>query len=147
MYMDNAVILTRIGYLRSTFDTNFENPWIFLLLEGLPLDPILLKEIRDFLRIHEPWAVDEQRAFEGLRNLEIFILTLRRYLLPCIKEKLRISYLRPDSLVRDPDQRAIRGLIAYTMPYKVAILDDMVRAFKKDLITAKAERFMTEFSA
>ena len=145
--MDNAGILARVAGIRSSFNNNFENPWFFMLLEGIPIDPILLKDIRDFIRIDEVWAVDEERAAEGIRYLEIFLLTLRRYLLPCIKERLRISNLKPESLVRDPDQLAIRKLVAYSVPLKVDILEDLVKSFKRELGLEAAKVVMEEISA
>jgi hypothetical protein len=145
--MDNREILARIAGIRSSFNDNFENPWFFMLLEGIPIDPILLKDLRDFIRIEEIWAADENRATQGIRNFEIFILTLRRYLIPCIKERLRISNLKPESLVRDRDQLAIRKLVAYSVPLKVSILDDLVKSFKLELGAETGEIVMEEVSA
>ena len=129
--MNSNQLLSRIRELKYTFEKNFENPWFFALLDGLPMDPLLIKDIRDFFRIEETWAVTETRTREGIRNLELFLITLRHYLLPSIKERLRISPLRPDVMIRDRDQRAIRALIAYSMPLKVEILEEQLKAFKK----------------
>ena len=131
--MDNRKLLERVADLRYTFEKNFENSWFFLLLEGIPVDPLLLKDIRDFLKLDESWAITETRAREGIRNLELFILTLRHYLLPSIKERLRISPLKPDTMIKDPDQRAIRALVAYSMPLKIELLEEQVKLFKKYL--------------
>ena len=128
--MDDHELLERIAEIRSCFTNNFENQWFFMLVEGIPMDPLLLREIRDFLKIDEAWAVDAGRAREGVRNLELFLLTLRHYLLPGLKETLRISPLRPEMMIRDRDQRAIRALVAYSIPLKIALLDDLVKSFK-----------------
>ena len=119
--------------LKDTFERNFEIPWFLALLEGVPVDPLLIKDIRDFFKIDESWAVTEARTREGIHNLELFILTLRHYLLPCIKEKLRISPLRPEMMIKDRDQKAIRSLVAYSMPLKIAILDEQLKSFKEFL--------------
>ena len=126
-------MLIWVGRLRAAFNDNFENNWFFILMEGIPLDPIVVKEIQDFLRIDEDWAVDEKRAIEGINNLDTFIDTVRKYLLPNIKERLRISNLKPENRVHDRDQVAIRRLVAYALPLKIQILDDLVREFKKKL--------------
>ena len=131
--METNDLLKRIAQIRTTFEGNFENPWLYMLLEGIPLDPILLKDVRDFLRLEEEWAVDESRAREGVHNLELFIQALRHYLLPCIKEKLRISPLKPETMISDRDQRTIRELVAYSVPIKVSLLEDQVKAFRLDL--------------
>ena len=128
-----AELLKRTAALKDTFERNFESPWFFALLEGLPIDPLLVKDIRDFFKIDEAWAATETRAQEGIHNLELFVLTLKNYLLPCIKEKLRISPLRPEMMVTDKDQKAIRALIAYAMPLKIALLDEQIKSFKKFL--------------
>ncbi len=119
--------------LKETFERNFEIPWFLALIEGLPLDPLLIKDIRDFFKIDEAWTVTETRAREGIHNLELFILTLRHYLLPCIKEKLRISPLKPETMIRDRDQKAIRALVAYAMPLKITLLDEQLKSFKRFL--------------
>jgi len=128
--MTSTQLLRRISELKHTFERNFENPWFFALLEGLPMDPLLIKDIRDFFRLDEAWAVTEARSREGIRNLELFILTLRHYLVPSIKERLRISPLRPDMMIKDPDQRAIRALIAYSVPLKIEMLEKQLESFK-----------------
>ena len=135
--MNSRKMLAMISELRHIFEKNFETPWFFALLEGLPVDPLLIKDIRDFLKLDESWAVTEARAREGIRNLELFVLTLRHYLLPSIKERLRISPLRPDMMIRDRDQRTIRALIAYSMPIKIEMLEEQLKAFKKCLDTVE----------
>jgi len=131
--VNSRQLLLRVSELRNTFDTNFENPLFFGLLEGLPVDQLLIKDIRDFLKIEESWAITEMRAREGIRNLELFVLTLRHYLLPSIKERLRISPLRPDMMIKDRDQKAIRALVAYSIPLKIEIIDEKLKSFKKYL--------------
>ena len=131
--MDNRDLLIWIGRLRTTFNDNFENNWFFMLMDGVPYDPIALKDIRDFLRIDEAWAIDEKRAAEGVSNIEGFIEAIRKYLLPCIKEKLRISNLKPENMVHDRDQVAIRQLVAYALPLKIKLLDELVMGFRRKL--------------
>lgn len=126
-------LLSRIDQLRLAFEVHFENPWLYMLLDGLPVDPALLKDVRDFLHVDDEWGIDETRAREGVRSLELFIQALRNHLLPCIKEKLRISPLKPEAMIDDPDQRTIRGLVAYSLPIKVALLEDQVKALRRDL--------------
>ena len=141
--MENQQLLRRIATIRSCYTTNFENQWFSMLVEGLPIDPQLLKEVLDFLKIDEAWAVDNGRALEGVRSLELFVLTLRHYLLPTLKERLRISPLRPDMMIRDRDQRAIRALVAYSIPVKIELLDDLIKAFKDALTDADKPTVVT----
>ena len=131
--MNDAELLRRMTALKETFERNFEIPWFLALLEGLPVDPLLIKDIRGFFKINDSWAVTEARAREGIHNLELFVLTLRHYLLPCIKEKLRISPLRPEMMITDRDQKAIRALVAYSMPLKITMLDEQLKSFKQYL--------------
>ena len=152
--MDSRQLLEKVTELRATFEKHFENPWFFTLLEGVPVDPLLIKDVRDFLKIEESWAITEARSREGIRNLELFVLTLRHYLLPSIKERLRISPLRPDMMITDKDQKAIRALIAYSIPIKVEILDGQIQDFKRYLgteekpnVTGKLSESYTNASA
>ena len=131
--MDTRDLLIWIGRLRTTFNDNFENNWFFMLMDGVPLDPAALRDIRDFLRIDEAWAINEKRAVEGIRSIEGFIETIRKYLLPCIKEKLRISNLKPEYRVHDRDQVAIRQLVAYALPLKIELLAELVQGFRQGL--------------
>ena len=145
--MNNAELLSRMAALKETFERNFEIPWFLALLEGLPVDPMLIKDIRAFLKIDETWAVTEARTREGIHNLELFVLTLRHYLLPCIKEKLRISPLRPEMMITDRDQRAIRALVAYSMPLKITMLDEQLKSFKQFLDTSPVSDSLSNVSA
>lgn len=146
--MDNQQLLKRVAEIRSCYTAHFENQWFSMLMEGIPVDPQLLKEVQDFLKIDESWAIDDRRALEGVRRLELFVLTLRHYLLPSLKERLRISPLRPDMMVRDRDQRAIRALVAYSIPIKIELLDGLTRAFKNALVGAvKSKAAVVEATA
>lgn len=131
--LDDKNLLIWIGRIRTAFNDNFENNWFWILIDDVPLDPVVLKDIRDFLRIDETWAVDRKRALEGIKYLELFIETIRKFLLPCIREKLRISNLNPQNRVMDRDQKAIRGLVACALPLKVKILEDLVQGFRREL--------------
>ena len=119
--------------LRAYYKTHFENTWFYILLDGLPVDQILLRDIRDFVKIHEDWEMSDQRITKGIRDLEVFITTLRNYLLPYLKEKLRISYLKPETRVRDRDQLAIRRLMAYAIPITVRELANLAGRLKTQL--------------
>ena len=137
--MDNSELLKNLTEIKNAFEANFENPLFLSLLEGLPIDPLLLKDIRDFFKLEETWAITEERTRDGIRNLELFIITLRHYLLPCIKERLRISQLRPDMMIRDRDQKAIRALVAYSIPIKVELLDEQIKTLKAFLDSSAGE--------
>ena len=131
--MCDTVVIKLYYQLRAYYKTHFENTWFYILLDGLPLDQILLRDIRDFVKIHEDWEMSDQRITKGIRDLEIFITTLRNYLLPYLKEKLRISYLKPESRVRDRDQLAIRRLMAYAIPITVRELANLAGQLKAQL--------------
>ena len=83
--MNTRELLSQLGELKYIFEKHFDHPWFFALLEGIPIDPSLIKEIRDFLKLEESWAITESRSREGVRNLELFVLTLKHYLLHALR--------------------------------------------------------------
>ena len=136
--MNQPELMRSYYKLRSFYESHFEHSWFHMLMEDIPVDPTLLKDIRDFLRIREDWQLDEARARKGVTDLEAFLLTLRQWLLPAIRERLRISFLKPDTVIRDRDQLAIRNLIAQAIPLNIESLEAMTKEMDAALKDEKA---------
>ena len=128
--MDQSGVIRSFFGLRSFYQTHFEHTWFQILLEDVRMDPLTVKDIRDFLRIDETWQLDESRVKKGVQDLESFISTIRQCLLPFIREKLRISYLKPENVIRDKDQFTIRNLIAQAVPMNLSQLEALTQDLK-----------------
>ena len=97
--MNNGELLRRMAALKETFERNFEIPWFLALLEGLPVDPLLIKDIRDFFKIDQSWAVTEARSREGIHDLELFILKNARMHGRAMEGNLRSSLQNGGKLI------------------------------------------------
>jgi hypothetical protein len=110
--------------LKNNFYDNFDKPWFYVVIDDLPVD---LKNINS---IKEAFA--ESLLYNNLRELmqiiikiEWFVQNVKKYLLPVIKEKLRVSHLYPDRLVRDKNLYIKRNLLAYVLPINLQNLDEL----------------------
>lgn len=133
--MNYAKTAEAIGRIRDFYRSQFECSWFYLLAEDLPLDPLIMKDLRSFLETYEHWRITPQHVAQGIKHLETFIMTVRKYLLPVIKEKLRISHLKPAALIRDRSEVAIRQLVAYATPLNLDRLEELTDELKQSAAT------------
>ena len=131
--MSNPAITNTIQALRHEFQTNFDQSWFLVIIESLPLTIKTIREIRELLYSDTLHSVNLQNIKEKIKNLETFIMVIKEYLLPVIKEKLRISYLSPKTIVYDRDKFVMRQFIAYTLPHNLNKLNNLTKQLKSDL--------------
>lgn len=131
--MCNPVIKSTIQELRHVFESNFDQSWFLVIIESLPLTIKNIREIRELLYSDIINTVNLQNIKEKIKNLETFILVIREYLLPVIKEKLQISYLAPKNIVYDRDKFVLRQFIAYTLPHNLNKLNTLTKQLKSNL--------------
>ena len=115
----DTALITCIQRIRGLFEQHFDRAWFGALMEDLPIGMRSLREIRNLVLFDAIYPGDEHSIHAGLVELEEFVLALRTYLLPLIRERLGISKLRPSALVRDRNQYLLRRLLAYTFPHNV----------------------------
>jgi len=127
---DLVILIRRI---REVFENHFDRTWFSLILDGLPIDFRTVREIRILVSLDYLHPGDERQLAQGVEELEIFIRHVRKYLLPVIRERLGVSALRPDRIVKDKTQRLIRKLVAYTFPYNLESLALLTRKLKSQL--------------
>jgi len=115
----DADLLGRIGQVRDIFENYFDRSWFSVIIDGLPIDFRTVREIRQMVSLTALYPGEEWQVWQGVLELETFILTVRRQLLPVLRERLGISWLFPGRRVRDRNQIMLRKLVAVTFPYNL----------------------------
>ncbi len=128
-------ILALIGELRDVFENNFDRTWFSLILDGIPIDLRTVRNIRDLVSLTSIYPGEEWQIMRGVEELEAFHSTVKRFLLPVLKEKLGISWLFPQRRVRDPHQYILRKFVAFTFPYNLERLLSLTLKLKATILT------------
>jgi hypothetical protein len=127
-------LLKLIGELRDVFENNFDRTWFSLILDGIPVDLRTVREIRELVSLTSIYAGEEWLIYQGVQELEKFHTTVKRFLLPVLKERLGISWLFPHKRVRDPQQYILRKFVAFTFPYNLERLRRLTLKLKSRLL-------------
>jgi len=126
-------ILILIRDIRQVFEDHFDRTWMAMVIDGLPFDFRTIREIRELVSITAFHPGDERAIQAGVTELESFILHVRRYLLPVIKERLGVSWLLPHRRVQDKTQYLLRRLVVYAFPYNLEKLTFLTARLKSRL--------------
>ena len=127
-------LLRLIGKVREIFENNFDRTWFSIIIDGLPIDFRTVREIREMVSLKTLYPGEEWDIFQGVLELETFVLTVRRQLLPVLRERLGISWLFPGRRVRDRNQALLRRLVAITFPYNLERLRLAAEHLKEGLL-------------
>ncbi|MGO9412435.1 MAG: hypothetical protein ACLQCB_17005 [Spirochaetia bacterium] len=133
-FSGNFEILRLIGELRDVFENNFDRTWFSLILDGIPVDLRTVRNIRDLVSLTTIYPGEEWQIWRGIQELEAFHATVKRFLLPVLKERLGISWLLPQKRVRDPHQYILRKFVAFTFPYNLERLRRLTLKLKAKLL-------------
>ncbi|HET6485726.1 MAG TPA: hypothetical protein VFH83_04865 [Spirochaetia bacterium] len=128
-------ILSLIAEVREVFENHFDRTWFSLVLDGMPIDLRTVRDIRSLVSLTEIFPGEEQHLYQGVLELEKFCNALKRLLLPVLKERLGISWLKPKWRVRDPQQYILRKFVAFTFPYNLERLRRMTQRLKALLLS------------
>lgn len=121
--VDRDELLRLINEIREVFQNHFDRTWFAIIIDDLPIDFQTIRLIRELVSLHTLHAGDERLISQGVEELESFIIHVRRYLLPYLKERLGVSWLTPARMVPDRSQYLIRRLVAYAFPYNLERLN------------------------
>jgi hypothetical protein len=127
----DAEILRIISEVRDVFENHFDRNWFSLLIDDMPIDPGMVREIRRLVSLKNIFPGEEWQIWQGVQALSDFVLLVKRFLLPMLKERLGISSLIPARRVGDPTQLIIRKFVAFTFPYnleRLKVLTEKLRA-------------------
>jgi hypothetical protein len=127
-------ILELLGELKDVFENHFDRTWFSLIIDGVPIDLRTMREIRDVVSLTTVYPGEEWQIYQGALELETFCLTVRRFLLPVLKERLGISWLIPARRVKDARQYIVRKFVAFTFPYNLERLRRLTQRLKAVLL-------------
>ena len=133
-YTRDTEILGIIGELRDVFENHFDRTWFSLIIDGMPIDLRTVREIRALVSQTAIYPGGEWQMYQGVQELEIFYATVRRFLLPVLRERLGISWLFPGKRVRDRNQAILRKFVAITFPYNLERLQRLTENLKALLL-------------
>jgi hypothetical protein len=127
-------ILRLLGELKEVFENHFDRTWFSLIIDGMPVDLRTMREIRDVVSLSTLYPGEEWHVYQGALELETFCQTVKRFLLPVLKERLGISWLFPDNRVKDARQYLVRKFVAFTFPYNLERLRRLTLKLKASLL-------------
>jgi hypothetical protein len=133
-YERDAEILQCIAELREVFENHFDRTWFSLLIDGMPVDVRTVREIRELVSLTALYPGEEWQLFEAVQELESFHQTVKRFLLPVLKERLGVSWLFPHKRVRDAQQYILRKFVVFTFPYNLERLRRLTLKLKTRLL-------------
>jgi hypothetical protein len=100
----------------------------------MPIDLHTVREIRELVSLTSIYPGEEWQLFQGVIELEAFHQTVKRFLMPVLKERLGISWLHPRRRVRDAQQYILRKFVAFTFPYNLERLRRLTARLKARLL-------------
>jgi hypothetical protein len=127
-------ILGLLAELKEVFESHFDRTWFSLIIDGIPVDLRTMREIRDVVSLTTLYPGEEWHVYQGVQQLETFCQTVKRFLLPVLKERLGISWLFPANRVRDARQYLVRKFVAFTFPYNLERLRRLAVKLKAALL-------------
>jgi hypothetical protein len=133
-YAVEEEILGLLGELKEVFENHFDRTWFSLIIDGIPVDLRTMRDIRDVVSLTSFYPGEEWVVYQGVLELETFCQTVKRFLLPVLKERLGISWLFPDNRVRDARQYLVRKFVAFTFPYNLERLRRLALKLKASLL-------------
>ena len=130
----DAEILRIIGELKEVFENHFDRTWFSLIIDGMPIDFHTVRDIRELVSLTSLYPGEERQLYQGVEELETFHQTVKRFLLPVLRERLGISFLFPQKRVRDTQQYILRKFVAFTFPYNLERLRRLTQKLKSCLL-------------
>jgi hypothetical protein len=132
--LNDDILIRLIGNIREVFENHFDRTWFSVIIDGLPIDFRTFREIRELVTMETIHPGDERAIYEGVQELKSFITHIRKFLLPVLKERLRVSGLFPHQMVKDKTQYILRRFVVYTFPYNLNRLADLAEQLREHLV-------------
>jgi len=132
--LNDDILIRLIGNIREVFENHFDRTWFSVIIDGLPIDFRTFREIRELVTMETIHPGDERAIYEGVQELKSFIAHIRKFLLPVLKERLRVSGLFPHQMVKDKTQYILRRFVVYTFPYNLNRLADLAEQLREHLV-------------
>ena len=132
----NERLLPLIRRIRRVFEDHFDRTWFAIIIDGLPIDFRTIRIIRELVGLESIHVGDEWFIYQAVVELSRFSLLIRKFLLPVLKERLGVSGLMPDRIIRDRYQYILRRFVAYTFPYNLERLEALTVELRTHLLSA-----------
>lgn len=133
-YVVEEEILGLLSELKDVFENHFDRTWFSLIIDGMPVDLRTMRDIREMVCLTSLYPGEEWVVYQGVLELETFCQTVKRFLLPVLKERLGISWLIPTNRVKDARQYLVRKFVAFTFPYNLERLRRLAQKLKATLL-------------
>ena len=118
-----------ISELRDLYLGHFDNYWFVSLLERNAFDSSRLRYIHNMLEIQSVYSTEESVFADGIEAVEELILTSKRYLLPELRDKLKISGFYSDN-GESKNDKVMRTMFSYTFPHNLQRLEELISELK-----------------
>ena len=119
-----------IDELRELFYGHFDNYWFISLLEQNAFDTGRLRAIHSLLEIQSVYNTERIIFIDGMDAFQEIILTSKRYLLPALRDKLKISgFYKNNTGTRD--DRVMKSMFSYTFPHNLKRLEELLDELKR----------------
>ena len=92
---NNAALIPLIRRIRRVFEDHFDRTWFGIIIDGLPIDTRTVRMIRELVSLESIHLGDEWFIYQAMLELNRFVLLVRKFLLPVLKERLGVSGLVP----------------------------------------------------
>lgn len=132
---NNEPLLPSIRRIKQVFENHFDRTWFAIIIDGLPIDLRTMRMIRELVALQSIHLGDEWFIYQAVVELSRFTLLVRKFLLPVLKERLGVSGLFPDRIVKDRYQYILRRFVAYTFPYNLQRLEALTSELRQQLLT------------
>ena len=121
--MDLRKVRNTAKKIRDVFNACFNHGWFYVIVDELPIDSDVIRDFREFLG-GSPWdTVDREEILSGAAALEALVSGLKNYMLPNLKELLRVSNLAPGLRISDREQYVKMRLLIEVIPANVETLE------------------------
>jgi hypothetical protein len=122
----NNEVISLIRRIKEAFELHFDRSWLAIVIDELPMDKRVVREIRNFLPLTDMTPENRQQIESGIDNLRRYIATLKIHLLPNIKELLGVSAFSSSRRGMDKSQYVLRRLTAHALPHNLTRLETLV---------------------
>lgn len=116
----------RLEALREHFDRYFDRGWLAMIIDDLPIDSSVVRQIRELLALPVVYAEDLPEIRYGIDTLRVFATELRRHLLPVLRDRLGVSGFRGLRSASGADDRVHRQFLCMTFPHNLQRLEELV---------------------
>jgi hypothetical protein len=125
--------------IRHVFENYFDRTWFAVLIDDLPIDSRTIREIRNLVALRFFHIGDELTIREGIRELENFILCIRQFLLPVMRDKMGVSGFPNKKSSLDEHQKILRKFVLYAFPHNLETLAELTAELKEALYSSYPE--------